>query len=138
MISTRRAPIPSRLICRRINGPARCRIAGDLAHDIASADGVINATQMGMRGFPGCPVPVAALKASHWAADVIYTPLRPRSSRLRPPWVRACSNGSGMSVHTGGRRFPVPDRRHARSGTAAPCVRDRRCGARRGGWRAAT
>jgi len=55
MISTRRAPIPSRLICRRITSsavPHRWR----LAHDIASADGVINATQMGMRGFPGCPV----------------------------------------------------------------------------------
>src|SRR5437870_7819328 len=57
----------------RRSSDLRCRLAGALEHDIAIADGVVNATQVGMRGFPGCPVPVAALKAAHWAADVIYT-----------------------------------------------------------------
>jgi quinate/shikimate dehydrogenase (NAD+) len=52
-------------------GAARCRLAGDLEADIAAADGVVNATQVGMRGFPGNPVPVSALKTTHWAADVI-------------------------------------------------------------------
>src|SRR5262249_36180615 len=55
-------------------GAARCRIARDLGHEIAAADGVVNATQTGMRGFPGTPVPMSPLKASHWCADVIYTP----------------------------------------------------------------
>src|SRR5437899_1969563 len=56
-------------------GADRCRVARDLERDIAAADGVVNATQMGMRGFSGNPVPVSALKASHWCADVIYTPI---------------------------------------------------------------
>ena len=80
-------------------GPSRCRVAGDLAHDIASADGVVNATQMGMRGFPGCPVPVAALKASHWAADVIYTPMETAFLKAASAVGARVLNGSGMSVH---------------------------------------
>src|SRR5262249_48598518 len=56
-------------------GAPRCRVTDDLAGDIAAADGVVNATQVGMRGFPGNPIPVAALSATHWAADVIYTPV---------------------------------------------------------------
>ena len=44
-------------------GAARCRVANALADDIAAADGVVNATQVGMRGFPGNPVPVSALRA---------------------------------------------------------------------------
>ncbi len=80
-------------------GPSRCRIAGDLAHDIASVDGVVNATQMGMRGFPGCPVPVAALKASHWAADVIYTPMETAFLKAASAVGARVLNGSGMSVH---------------------------------------
>src|SRR5258708_9157066 len=47
-------------------GAARCRVAGDLEGDIAAADGVVNATQVGMRGFPGNPVRVSGLSAAHW------------------------------------------------------------------------
>ncbi|MGB8432146.1 MAG: shikimate dehydrogenase, partial [Pseudolabrys sp.] len=56
-------------------GASRCRVASDLEREIAAADGVVNATQVGMRGFPGNPVPTSALKSTHWAADVIYTPV---------------------------------------------------------------
>ena len=55
---------------------SRCRVASDLEREIAAADGVVNATQVGMRGIsPGNPVPISALKSSLWAADVIYTPV---------------------------------------------------------------
>src|SRR5262249_44576513 len=56
-------------------GAKRCRVARDLHREIAAADGVVNATQTGMRGFPGNPVPTSALKSAHWGADVIYTPV---------------------------------------------------------------
>jgi shikimate dehydrogenase len=77
----------------------RCRIAGDLAHEVAAADGVVNATQLGMRGFPGNPVPVAALKASHWAADVIYTPIETEFLRSAAAKGARVLNGGGMCVH---------------------------------------
>src|SRR5215472_554618 len=34
-------------------GPSRCRVADDLERDIMAADGVVNATPVGMPGFPG-------------------------------------------------------------------------------------
>jgi shikimate dehydrogenase len=80
-------------------GPTRCRIAGELERDTAAADGVVNATQVGMRGFPGCPVPVAALKATHWAADVIYTPTHTVFLSAAAAKGANVLNGSGMCVH---------------------------------------
>ena len=80
-------------------GTDRCRVASDLPRDIAAADGVVNATQVGMRGFPGNPVPVAALGANHWAADVIYTPLQTEFLKAAAAKGARTLNGSGMCVH---------------------------------------
>ncbi len=80
-------------------GASRCRIADDLERDIAAAAGVVNATQVGMRGFAGNPVPIAALKASHWAADVIYTPLQTEFLKAAAAKGARTLNGSGMCVH---------------------------------------
>src|SRR5262249_23161108 len=81
-------------------GGARCRITNDLARDIAAADGIVNATQTGMRGFPGNPVPVSALKTSHWCADVIYTPIETEFLKAAAAKGARVLNGSGMCVHT--------------------------------------
>jgi shikimate dehydrogenase len=80
-------------------GASRCRIAGDLERDIAAAAGIVNATQVGMRGFPGNPVPVAAINAGHWAADVIYTPLQTEFLKAAAAKGARTLNGSGMCVH---------------------------------------
>ena len=82
-----------------IYGPSRCRVTSDLESDIATADGVVNATQVGMRGFPGNPVPVPALKASHWAADVIYTPIQTAFLQAAAAKGARVLNGGGMCVH---------------------------------------
>ena len=80
-------------------GKSRCRVTTDLERDIAAAHGVVNATQVGMRGFPGNPVPISALKASHWAADVIYTPIE--TEFIEAAAAKGCRvlNGGGMCVH---------------------------------------
>jgi len=80
-------------------GASRCRITSDLAGDIAAADGAVNATQVGMLGFPGNPVPVAALKAAHWAADVIYTPIETAFLNAAAAKGARVLNGGGMCVH---------------------------------------
>jgi quinate/shikimate dehydrogenase (NAD+) len=80
-------------------GAARCRVAQDLEREIAAADGVVNATQMGMRGFPGNPVPVSALKPSHWVADVIYTPVDTEFIRAAAAKGARTMSGGGMCVH---------------------------------------
>jgi shikimate dehydrogenase len=80
-------------------GASRCRVAGDLEIEIAAANGVVNATQTGMRGFPGNPVPTSALKASHWAADVIYTPVETEFLKAAAAKGARLLGGSGMCVH---------------------------------------
>ncbi len=106
-------------------GPSRCRLARDLERDIAAAAGVVNATQIGMRGFPGNPVPVAALKATHWAADVIYTPLQTEFLKAAAAKGARTLNGSGMCVHQAVEVFaqltgvtPDPARLHRAFATA--------------------
>jgi shikimate dehydrogenase len=80
-------------------GASRARVSTDLAGDVAAADGVVNATQVGMRGFPGNPVPVAALKPSHWCADVIYTPIDTEFLKAAAAKGARTLNGGGMCVH---------------------------------------
>jgi quinate/shikimate dehydrogenase (NAD+) len=80
-------------------GSSRCRIADDLERDIAAADGVVNATQVGMRGFPGNPIPVAALRATQWAADVIYTPVETEFLAAAAAKGARVLHGGGMCVH---------------------------------------
>jgi shikimate dehydrogenase len=78
---------------------SHCRVTSDLERDIRAAHGVINATQVGMRGFPGNPVPISALKASHWAADVIYTPIETEFIKAAAAKGARVLNGGGMCVH---------------------------------------
>ncbi|MFW0792447.1 shikimate dehydrogenase [Gordonia sp. CPCC 205515] len=48
----------------------------DLSTVIAAADGVVNATPIGMVGHPGTPIPTASLRSDQWVADIIYRPIR--------------------------------------------------------------
>ena len=106
-------------------GPARCRITSDLERDIAGADGIVNATQVGMRGFPGNPVPVSALKAAHWAADVIYTPIETEFIQAAAAKGARVMSGGGMCVYQAVEAFrlltgfePDPARLHRTFATA--------------------
>jgi len=80
-------------------GASRSRVGDDLARDVAAAQGVVNATQTGMRGFPGNPVPVAALTAAHWCADVIYTPIETDFIQAAARKGARVMSGDGMCVH---------------------------------------
>jgi shikimate dehydrogenase len=108
----------------------RCHVSVDLANEIAAADGVVNATQVGMRGFPGNPVPVEALQSRHWAADVIYTPMQTDYLKAAAAKGAHTLNGSGMCVHQAVEAFrqltgvtPDPGRLD-RAFAAAVAVRD--------------
>jgi len=111
-------------------GASRCRLTSDLEGDIAAADGVVNATQVGMRGFPGNPVPVSALSATHWCADVVYTPIE--TEFIEAAAAKGCRvmNGGGMCVHQAVEAFRLftglePDlARLHRAFTAALAARD--------------
>jgi shikimate dehydrogenase len=86
-------------------GRSRCRVGHDLAVEIAAADGVVNATQTGMHGFPGNPVPVSALKGSQWAADVVYTPAETEFIQAAAAKGARVLGGSGMRVYQAAEAF---------------------------------
>jgi shikimate dehydrogenase len=86
-------------------GTSRCRLARDLERDIAQAEGIVNATQVGMSGFPGNPVPLTALKPQHWAADVIYTPMQTAFLKAAAAKGARTLNGAGMCVYQAAEAF---------------------------------
>lgn len=47
----------------------------NLSDLICNADGVVNATPIGMNHHPGSPIDTELLQAHQWVADVIYLPL---------------------------------------------------------------
>ncbi|GAA2517897.1 shikimate dehydrogenase [Kocuria salsicia] len=61
---------------------------------IAAADGVVNATPMGMHHHPGAPFDLDLLRPTHWVADVVYLP-------MDTPLVRA-ARALGCAVLDGG------------------------------------
>jgi shikimate dehydrogenase len=74
---------------------------------LAKASGVVNATPVGMLGFPGNPVPAQAISADHWVADVIYTPLETElivTARSRGSPVMG---GAAMCVHQAAETFKI-------------------------------
>jgi shikimate dehydrogenase len=80
-------------------GASRCQLARDVEREIAAADGVVNTTQVGMRGFPGTAVPLSVLRPSLWAADVIYTPIETEFLKAAAAKGARVLNGAGMCVH---------------------------------------
>ena len=80
-------------------GAGRARVSGRLADEIAAADGVANATPIGMAGIPGNPVPVEALRAGQWVADVIYTPIETELIKAAAAKGARVLTGGGMCVH---------------------------------------
>ena len=80
-------------------------LSDNLERDIAAADGVVNATPIGMHGFPGNPVPVAPLHAGQWAADVIYTPIETAFIKAAAAKGAKVLTGGGMCVHQAAEAF---------------------------------
>lgn len=88
-------------------GDNRVSVAVDIAAEMTTADGLVNATPVGMASFPGSPVPLALLQSRHWVADIIYFPLE--TELLRAARAAGCltMDGSGMAVYQAVRAFEL-------------------------------
>ncbi len=71
---------------------------GDLAAALTRAQGLVNATPVGMAGHPGTPLPVDLLRPDLWVVDIVYFPLE--TELLRAARARGCRtlDGAGMAV----------------------------------------
>jgi shikimate dehydrogenase len=112
-------------------GPDRCRVEADPVSALATAAGLVNATPVGMTGFPGLPVATDTIQAHHWVADVIYTPLETDLLKAARAKGARVMGGAGMCVHQAVEAFrlftgftPDVERMHAAFAKAA-VLRDR-------------
>jgi shikimate dehydrogenase len=86
-------------------GPGRATATDALDRALAGAAGIVNATQVGMAGFPGLPVPERALDAAAWVADVVYTPLETALLAAARARGKRVATGGGMCVHQAAEAF---------------------------------
>lgn len=88
-------------------GAGRAEVVTDLARAAAAADGIVNATPVGMAKMPGLPLPAALIEARHWVADIVYFPLE--TALLATARARGCRvlPGSGMALHQAVRAFEL-------------------------------
>ena len=73
-------------------------VTADLAGATTAADGLINATPMGMDAHPGLPLDDALVDVRHWVADIVYFPIE--TALLSLARARGCRvlDGGGMAV----------------------------------------
>ena len=88
-----------------VGGPAEA--AEDVKEAVRIADGIVNATPVGMAKLPGTPIPPALLESRHWVADIVYFPLE--TELLKVARDRGCRvlSGAGMAVFQAVRAFEL-------------------------------
>ncbi len=88
-------------------GSGRAVAGHDLDATLGRADGLVNATPVGMANYPGVPVPVETLRPALWVADIVYFPLETRL--LAEARARGCRtlDGSGMAVYQAAAAFDI-------------------------------
>lgn len=86
-------------------GAGRGRAVDGVTPALSETAGAVNATPVGMLGFPGMPLPAEVIEPRHFVADVVYTPLETaliRASRARGARVLT---GGGMCVFQAAEAF---------------------------------
>jgi shikimate dehydrogenase len=114
----------SRALAARLGsqfGQAQVTAGTDVAAAVAVADGVINATPVGMVNHPGLPLPAELLRAQLWVSEIVYFPLE--TALLRAARAIGCRtlDGGGMAV------FQAVEAFRLFTGIAPDAERMRRC-----------
>lgn len=96
--------------------PGRIRAEADPAKGLRNADGLVNATPVGMAKYPGLPFPASLLTRRHWVAEIVYFPVE--TELLARARALGCLTlpGTGMAIYQAVRAFELftgkaPDRR---------------------------
>jgi shikimate dehydrogenase len=98
---------------------ALCRAVGSgavVSSDHRGAAGIVNATPVGMKGYPGVPIDPDVVRPDQFVADVIYTPLETEFLVAARARGGRGMGGAGMCVHQAAEAFRLftglePDRR---------------------------
>ncbi|MDF0599906.1 shikimate dehydrogenase [Psychromarinibacter sp. C21-152] len=89
------------------HGPGRAVPATEVATAAHEADGIVNASPVGMAKHPGLPLPAALLRPDHWVADIVYFPLETELLATARALGCAVLPGSGMALFQAVRAFEL-------------------------------
>lgn len=92
---------------RRQFGPDRAATVAAAEAAARQADGLVNATPLGMDKYPGSPVREEWLSARQWVADIVYFP--EETTLVRQAERRGCATlrGAGMAVFQAAKAFEL-------------------------------
>lgn len=120
-------PLRASQLAARLNtrsGGGRADSTLDIAAACDAADGIVNATPVGMAKLPGMPLAPQHIAPRHWVADIVYFPLE--TELLRHARRLGCRtlSGEGMAVWQAVRAFELftgiqPDTDRMRTAFAA-------------------
>lgn len=94
----RAVALAAELSARYGSGRAGHATGDELPGLLRKADGLVNATPIGMERHPGLPIPAELLHPGLWVADIVYRPLE--TELLKRARARGCRtlDGGGMAV----------------------------------------
>jgi shikimate dehydrogenase len=99
--------LTDRLKVRFENNKIDAVSSGELAEHLASSDGLVHATPVGMTLHPGVALPTDLLRSDLWIADVVYRPLETELlSHAREVGCQTL-DGGGMAVFQAVRSFEL-------------------------------
>jgi shikimate dehydrogenase len=88
-------------------GAGRARATSDLPRSVSVADGLVNASPIGMEKYPGSPVPAGLLRRELWVADIVYFPAETELlGKARSVGCRTL-DGSGMAIFQAVKAFEL-------------------------------
>jgi shikimate dehydrogenase len=103
--AARAAALAQRL--NEIHGAGRASAASDLAAALANADGLIQATPVGMEKEPGMPLPEKLLHPQLWLSELVYVPLETPLVKTARRIGCAVVDGGHMNVGQACRAFEL-------------------------------
>ncbi len=86
-------------------GAGRAVIVSNLAEETALADGLIQATPIGMVNHPGLPMPANLLRKELWIAEIVYFPLETEFLKTARQLGCRTLDGGGMAVFQAAESF---------------------------------
>jgi shikimate dehydrogenase len=99
----------SELVARmeKVHGAHRVRAERDIAAALAGADGLVQATPVGMEKQPGMPLPEQLLRPQLWVSELVYVPLETPLVQAARRLGCALLDGGHMNVGQACRAFEL-------------------------------
>lgn len=91
----------------RVFDASRITVCSDAESGAVGCDGIVNASPVGMDKMPGLPLPIEAVPADAWVADVVYFPIETELLATARARGHRVMNGGGMALWQALRAFEL-------------------------------